>query len=102
MRTTIVQDSTDGAVLTVHVQPKASRTECAGIHGDALKVRVAAPPVDGAANEELIRFLAQEFSIARSAIHLESGASGRHKRIRLQGVTAQRVTARLIEKGKDR
>ena len=102
MRTTIVQDSTDGAVLTVHVQPKASRTECAGIHGDALKVRVAAPPVDGAANEELIRFLAREFSIARSAIHLESGASGRHKRIRLQGVTAQRVTARLIEKGKDR
>ena len=102
MRTTIVQDSPDGAVLTVHVQPKASRTECAGIHGDALKVRVAAPPIDGAANEELIRFLAQEFSIARSAIHLESGASGRHKRIRLQGITAQRVTARLIGKGKDR
>ncbi|WP_455370311.1 DUF167 domain-containing protein [Petrachloros mirabilis] len=102
MRTTIVQDSTDGAVLTVHVQPKASRTEYAGIHGDALKFRVSAPPVGGAANEELIRFLAQEFSIARSAIRLESGASGRHKRVRLQGVTAERVTARLIEKRKDR
>lgn len=101
MRTTIVQDSADGAVLTVHVQPKASRTECVGIHGDALKFRVAAPPVDGAANEELIRFLAQEFSIARSAIRLESGTNGRHKRIRLQGVTAERITARLIEKRKD-
>ncbi|WP_455245663.1 DUF167 domain-containing protein [Petrachloros mirabilis] len=102
MRTTILQDGTDGAVLNVHVQPKASRTECVGVHGDALKIRVAAPPVDGAANEELIRFLAQEFSIARSAIHLQSGANGRRKRIRLQGVTAEQVAACLIEKRKDR
>src|SRR5690349_9294235 len=55
---TIVQDTQTGVVLTVHVQPKASRTEYVGIHGNALKIRVAAPPVDGAANDELVRFLA--------------------------------------------
>ncbi|WP_455379179.1 DUF167 domain-containing protein [Petrachloros mirabilis] len=100
MNSPLVHDSVDGAVLAVHVQPKASRTECVGTHGDALKIRVAAPPVDGAANEELIRFLAQEFSIVRSSIQIESGATGRRKRIRLQGVTAEGVIARLIEKRK--
>ncbi|HSB44627.1 MAG TPA: DUF167 domain-containing protein [Nitrospira sp.] len=95
----IVQDSKDGAVLTVHVQPKASRTACVGIHGDALKIRIAAPPVDGAANEELIRFLAQTLSLPLSAVHIDSGASGRHKRVRLDGVNAAHVTARLLEKG---
>jgi uncharacterized protein len=54
MHASIVQDTKDGAILTVHIQPKASTTECVGIHGNAIKIRVAAPPVDGAANEELI------------------------------------------------
>lgn len=97
MTTPIVQACKDGVILTVHVQPKASRTESVGIHGDALKIRIAAPPADGAANKELIRFLAKELSIAASTIHIESGASGRHKRVRMQGVTAERVTSCLIE-----
>ena len=91
----IVQDSKDGAVLMVHVQPKASRTECVGVHGDALKIRVASPPVDGAANEELIRFLARELSVPPSAVHIESGAGGRRKRVALRGVTAETVMAKL-------
>jgi uncharacterized protein (TIGR00251 family) len=95
----IVRDSKDGAVLAVHVQPKASRTECVGIHGEALKIRVAAPPIDGAANEELVRFLARELSVAPSAICIESGASGRHKRVALKGVTAEAVMVRLVRKG---
>lgn len=99
MNALIVQDSKAGAVLTVHIQPKASTTECVGLHGAAIKIRIAAPPIDGAANSELIRFLARTLSIPLAAVHIESGASGRHKRVRLQGVTAAHVTARLLRKG---
>ena len=95
----IVQDTKDGAILTVHVQPKASTTECIGIHGDALKIRVAAPPVDGAANDELIRFLARRLSIPSTSVQIYSGAGGRHKLVHLRGVTAERVIARLMQKG---
>jgi len=95
MNSLIVQDTNDGAILTVHIQPKASATECVGIHGDAIKIRVAAPPVDGAANEELIRFLARQLSIPSSSVRIHSGASGRHKRVLVKGATAQLVLARL-------
>jgi uncharacterized protein (TIGR00251 family) len=99
MHAPIAQDTKDGAILTVHIQPKASTTECVGIHGDALKIRVAAPPVDGAANEALIRFLAQALSLPLAAVVIESGTGGRHKRVRLRGVTAERVIARFMRKG---
>ena len=99
MNSLIVQDTTDGAILTVHVQPKASTTECVGIYGAALKIRVAAPPVDGAANDALIRFLAQTLSLPLAAVHIESGTGGRRKRVRLRGVTAERVIVRLMQKG---
>ena len=91
----MVQDTKAGAILSVHVQPKASTTECVGIHGDALKIRVAAPPVDGAANDELTRFLARQLSVPISSVRIHSGASGRHKRVLIIGVTAQLVLARL-------
>ena len=91
----IVQDTKAGAILSVHVQPKASTTECVGIHGDALKIRIAAPPVDGAANDELIRFLAHRLSIRSTSVRIHSGASGRHKRVLVKGATAQFVLARL-------
>lgn len=95
MKPAIVQDTKDGAILTVHVQPKASTTGCVGIHGDALKIRVAAPPVDGAANDELIRFLARQLSIPSTSVRIQSGASGRHKRVFVKGVTAELIMARL-------
>ncbi len=91
----MVQDTKAGAILSVHVQPKASTTECVGIHGDALKIRVAAPPVDGAANDELIRFLARSLSIPSTSLQIYSGANGRHKRVLVKGATAQFVLARL-------
>ena len=91
----IVQDTTAGAVLSVHVQPKASATECRGIHGDALKICVAAPPVDGAANDELIRFLAHQLSIPVTSVQIKSGAGGRYKRVLIKGATAQFVLTRL-------
>jgi uncharacterized protein len=95
MNSLIVQDTKDGAILTVHIQPKASTTECVGIHGNAIKIRVAAPPVDGAANEELIRFLARQFSIPAASVQIQSGANGRHKRVLVKGATAQLVMTRL-------
>ncbi|HSA64192.1 MAG TPA: DUF167 family protein [Nitrospira sp.] len=94
----IVRDSKEGAVLTVHVQPKAAHTACAGIHGEALKIRIAAPPVGGAANRELIRFLASELSLPTTAVHIESGEGGRHKRVRLEGMTADQVLIHLLPK----
>ncbi len=99
MTTPIVQGTKDGTVLTVHVQPKAARTECVGVHGDALKIRVAAPPVEGAANEALIRFLADRCAIPRASIVIQSGAEGRRKRLCLKGITAEAVTARLMAEG---
>ena len=94
----MVQDTKDGAILPVHIQPKASTTECVGIHGNAIKIRVAAPPVDGAANKELIQFLARALSLPLAAVHIESRTSGRHKRVRLRGVMAECVIARLMQK----
>src|SRR5262249_53194477 len=95
MKALIVQDTTAGVVLSVHVQPKASTTECVGIHGAGVKIRVAAPPVDGAANDELIRFLARQLSIPASSIQIKSGANGRHKRVVIQGASAEVVLACL-------
>ena len=95
MNSLIVQDTKDGAILTVHIQPRASTTECVGIHGDAIKVRVAAPPVDGAANDELIRFLANRLSIPFTSVRIHSGAGGRHKRVLVKGIAAELVLARL-------
>ena len=71
-------------LLFVKVQPKASRDELAEPLGDALKIRITAPPVDGKANSHLLRFLAKTFGVAKSAVILESGDSSRTKRIRVK------------------
>ncbi|NWF73396.1 MAG: YggU family protein [Nitrospirae bacterium] len=95
MNVLIVQDTTAGVVLSVHIQPNTSTTECVGIHGDAVKIRVAAPPVDGAANDELIRFLARRLSIPVSSVQIKSGAGGRRKRVVIKGASAEFVLACL-------
>jgi len=80
------EESVDGQVtlqLTLHVQPGASRTEVTGTHGDALKVRLAAPPVDGKANAELLRFLAEVFGVPRRNVTLLRGESSRAKVVRI-------------------
>jgi len=71
--------------LTLHVQPGASRTEVAGVHGDALKIRLAAPPVDGKANAALIAFIAQRLALPKSAVTLKSGQTSRRKRLEVPG-----------------
>lgn len=74
-----------GVLLAVHAQPGARRTEVVGRHGDAVKIRVAAPPVDDRANDALVAFVAQTFGLRRSAVSIRSGASSRHKRVLLAG-----------------
>lgn len=72
-------------IIAVRVQPRSSKTEIVGRHGDEIKIRVKAPPVDGAANEELLRFLAMRLAVPRSALAIVSGQGGRSKRIRVEG-----------------
>lgn len=85
----------DGRItLTLHIQPGAKKTECAGRHGDALKIRLAAPPVDGKANDALIRFIAESLGLAKSAVTLKSGQTSRRKVVEVLGVRPE-VVARL-------
>ena len=84
-----------GATLSLHVQPGAKKSECAGLHGEALKIRLAAPPVDGKANEALLRFLAQRLAIPRQQISLKSGQTSRQKVVEIESVTAERLAALL-------
>ncbi len=85
----------DGVILCLHVQPGARKTEIAGLHGEALKIRLAAPPVDGKANASLIEFLARQLGVAKSAVELLSGATSRAKRVRVGGVNCDAVSAKL-------
>lgn len=66
-------------LLTLHIQPGAKKTEVCGLHGDALKIRLAAPPVDGKANAALLAFVADRLSLPKSAVSLKSGQTSRRK-----------------------
>jgi len=90
--TTLRITETDGRVrFSVRVQPRASKTELAGIHGDALKIRLSAPPVDGAANDALVEFLAETFAVPRRNVRLVSGESSRSKIVEIEGINERAV-----------
>ncbi len=75
-----------GIALRLHVIPKSSRTAVCGLHGDALKIKVQAPPVDGAANKAIQKFLAKKFRVSRSSVQLLTGASSRQKEFLINGI----------------
>ena len=79
--------------VSVHVQPRATRSEIVGLHGAALKVRLQAPPVDGAANEALVTLLAERLGVARRAVRVVAGASSRAKTVEVDGTTEDAVRA---------
>jgi uncharacterized protein (TIGR00251 family) len=86
----------DGAVtFVVRVVPRASRNQVAGVEGDALKVRLTAPPVEGKANEALVRFLAESLGVRRGDVTIVAGEHVRHKTIRVAGLTAAQTRERL-------
>lgn len=91
-----LREGADGVGLTLHVQPGAARTAVAGEHGDALKIRLAAPPIDGRANDCLLAFLADRLHVPRSAIELRSGQTSRRKVVVVAGVDAATVLSRLL------
>lgn len=86
----------DAVRITIHVQPRAARTEVAGEHGDAIKLRVAAPPVEGEANREVRRFLAKLLGVAPSCVEVLSGETGRRKVVEISGITAAAARAKLL------
>lgn len=85
----------DGVRLRIRAQPRASRTEIAGEYGGALKIRLAAPPVDGGANRELVRFLAKAVGVPTSAVTVVSGESSRNKVVEIEGADPASVLAVL-------
>ena len=93
----VVAASPDGIVLTVRVIPRATRSEIAGTRQDALLIRLNAPPVDGAANGELIRVVARALQVPKRSIAIVAGARDRNKRLAIRGIDVE--TARLRLRG---
>jgi uncharacterized protein (TIGR00251 family) len=87
--------TTDGCRLLIRVTPRSSRNHVDGPVGDALKIRLNAPPVEGKANALLIEFLADQLQVARRSVSLEAGAQGRLKRVHVTGLDAATVCQRL-------
>ncbi len=86
------------ARITLHIVPRAKTTAVAGFYGEAVRVRVAAPPADGAANAELLRFLAEQLGVPRGKVRIVSGALSRRKVIEVEGRSAEAIQQALIPK----
>lgn len=93
----MISDSPAGAVIKIRVIPRAGRTGLAGTRDGALLVRLAAAPVDGAANAALIELLAKTLSVPKRSIAIVSGETSRTKRVRVEGITAESARAVLGE-----
>jgi len=94
-----LQSQPDGALLRVKVQPRAPRNEVVGVLGDELKVKIAAPPVDSAANDALIEFLAAELDCPRRCVELLRGHKSPHKVLKLHGLLAADAASKLLPAG---
>jgi uncharacterized protein len=92
----VIRPTATGVRLRLRVQPRAANTRVAGVLGDQLRVRLAASPVDGAANDALVRFLAEALGVARGAVRVVSGAACRNKVVEVDGVGLDAARARLL------
>ncbi len=77
----LIRKTKEGFLFKIYVQPRAAKNTVAGIHGNALKIRLTAPPVEGAANKMCLQFLSKQLNIPKSALEIESGHSSRSKKI---------------------
>lgn len=86
-----VEEVGSGVRFKIRVQPRAAKNEISGIYQDALKVRLTAPPVEGEANKECVKFFAKVLGVPKSNVRIVSGEKGRNKTLEVVGVTAQQV-----------
>ncbi len=90
-----VRERAGGVTFAVRVQPRAKRNAVVGEIGDAVKIALTAPPVEGRANQACVEFLAQLLGVARSAVNIISGAASRNKVVRVSGISAEHAMKRL-------
>ena len=88
----------EGVCVSVKLQPRASNNEIADVVGGELKIKVTAPPVDSAANEALLKLLAEALDCPRRAVHLLRGRASRHKQVLVQGLTSEAILAKLSDR----
>lgn len=93
----LVRETAEGVTFSVHVQPKASRNEIAGLSGIELKLRLTSPPVEGAANTLCREYLAKLLRVAKSDVLIIAGEKSRHKIVSVQGATRESVLALLTK-----
>ena len=91
--TLFIKETPDGLIFKVRVQPRSFRNQVSGLYGDALKINLTAPPVDGAANKACRMFIAKLCNIPRSQVLLIAGETSRHKRLLLEGANIKRINA---------
>jgi len=91
-----ISQSDNGVIITVHAVPRAAKDAVQGLHGNALKIRLHAPPVDGKANETLISFLSKMLNVPKSNIKLQSGVNQRRKIVAISGVSVPETIKYLV------
>jgi len=90
-----IKTAKDGVVISIHLSPRASRDAVDGLHGDSLKVKIKAPPVDGKANAYLLAFLAQTLGVAKASVSLERGETSREKTVLVRGISETDIRVRI-------
>ena len=92
---TPLKNTARGCLLRLHASPRASRTRLAGLHGDRVKLQIAAPPVDGKANKEIVAFLSKRLGVSKQSIVWVSGESGKRKSLEVIGLDRTKVAEKL-------
>jgi hypothetical protein len=91
-----ISEANGGVTFAVRVVPRSSRNQIVGVEGEALKIKLTAPPVEGAANAALVEFIAKWLGVRRSAVSIVSRDKGRNKLVRVKGVTWQQVSQKTV------
>ncbi len=87
-----LKEDASGVTFAVRIVPRASRSEIVGEHDGALRIRIAAPPVEGAANRELVRLLAKQFKVSRTSVEIVSGSASKNKMVRIDGAKLDQLS----------